>query len=328
MLEQTFTFTNDAQNEVFVYHWSPVEMAGVPQEVVQNELQGVLQSRPQGELQGVLQIAHGMAETAKRYERLAEMLTARGWIVFASDHRGHGKTAGTEAELGCIEKDGFGGMVRDMSALSGIIRDRYPDLPLFLLGHSMGSFLTQKMMYTAPEPYSGFILSGTNGPRGMISFGEKLARLQCLVQGERHPSLMLNALVFGSYNKRFLPPRTPFDWLSRDEAEVDKYVNDPHCGFLCSAGFFQGFFSLLQDIHRPQRMRAIPKDKPIYIFGGDEDPVGLRGDGVKKLASLYNLLLIRDVELKLYPGGRHEMLNEINREEVMRDLAGWLERHK
>nr|WP_230202566.1 alpha/beta hydrolase [Paenibacillus ihumii] len=307
LLEQTFTFTNDAQNEVFVYEWKSEDPSVQPR--------------------GVLQIAHGMAETAKRYERLADILTTRGWIVLGGDHRGHGRTAKSDTELGCIGKGGFGGMVRDMSELSRIIRGRYPDLPLFLLGHSMGSFLTQKMMYTAPEPYSGFILSGTNGPRSMLAFGERLARLQCLMQGERHPSLMLNALVFGSYNKRFLPPRTPFDWLSRDEAEVDKYVNDPHCGFLCSAGFFQGFFSLLQEIHQPKRMREIPKNKPIYIFGGDEDPVGLRGDGVKKLAALYNLLLIRDVEVKLYPGGRHEMLNETNRDEVMRDLADWLERH-
>ncbi|AZK48241.1 alpha/beta hydrolase [Paenibacillus lentus] len=308
MLEQTFTYTNDAQDEVFVYSWYPEgEGIGVPQ--------------------GVLQIAHGMAETAKRYARLAEVLTARGWIVFAGDHRGHGRTAKTDAELGCIGKDGFGGMVRDMSTLSRIIQERHPGLPLFLLGHSMGSFLTQKIMYTAPEPYSGFILSGTNGPRGLLAFGENLARLQCLIQGERHPSLMLNGLVFGTYNKHFLPPHTPFDWLSRDEAEVEKYVNNPHCGFLCSAGFFQGLFSLLQEIHRPNRMRKIPKDKPIYIFGGDEDPVGLRGDGVKKLAVLYNMLLIKDVELKLYPGGRHEMLNETNRDEVTRDLVDWLERH-
>ncbi|MFD3257680.1 lysophospholipase [Paenibacillus lentus] len=307
MLEQAFTFTNDAQKEVFVYQWSPQDTFIPPT--------------------GVLQIAHGMAETAKRYERLANVLTAKGWIVYANDHRGHGRTAGEEAELGCIGKDGFGGMVRDMSALSAIIREQHPDLPLFLLGHSMGSFLTQKIMYTAPEPYSGFLLSGTNGPRSMLALGERLARLQCLLQGERHPSLMLNALVFGAYNKRFLPPRTPFDWLSRDEAEVDNYVNDPNCGFLCSAGFFHGFFSLLQEIHRPKRMRGIPKDKPIYIFCGDEDPVGLRGDGVKKLAALYNLLLIRDIELKLYPGGRHEMLNETNRDEVMRDLVNWLERH-
>lgn len=307
MEEHTFTFDNDTGHPVFVYRWSSDD------------------SEPP--LRGVLQIAHGMAETAKRYERLARVLTAHGFMVYANDHRGHGRTAGSPEELGWPGKQGFTGMEEDITQLSAIIRREHPDLPLFLLGHSMGSFLTQKVMYRKPEPYAGFILSGTNGPRGLLGIGRTLARFQALLQGDSHPSLLMNALTFGSFNRNFLPARTPFDWLSRDDKEVDKYLADPHCGFLCSAGFFFGFFGLLQEIHRPDKMRGIPKEKPIYIFGGDLDPVGRNGAGVRRLAELYTRLGLKDIAVKLYPGGRHEMLNEINRDEVMSDVLGWLESH-
>ncbi|WP_178022062.1 alpha/beta hydrolase [uncultured Paenibacillus sp.] len=307
MEEHTFTFGNDTSHDVFVYRWSAAD--------------------PEASPRGVLQIAHGMAETAKRYERLARVLTARGFIVYANDHRGHGRTAGGPEELGWPGKQGFTGMAEDMIRLSAIIRREHPNLPLFLLGHSMGSFLTQKVMYRAPEPYDGFILSGTNGPRSLLGLGRSLARLQARLQGDGHPSLLMNALTFGSFNRNFLPARTPFDWLSRDDEEVDKYIADPHCGFLCSAGFFYGFFGLLQEIHRPENMRSIPKEKPVYIFGGDLDPVGRNGAGVRRLVELYGRLGLEDVEVKLYPGGRHEMLNEINRDEVTSDVLYWLESH-
>lgn len=307
MEEHTFTFGNGTEHDVFVYRWSNTDAASP--------------------LRGALQIAHGMAETARRYKHLAEVLTAHGYVVYANDHRGHGKTAGSQEELGWPGKNGFYGMAEDMATLGCIIRQEHPELPLFLLGHSMGSFLTQKIMYSSHEPYRGFILSGTNGPRALLSFGKNLARLQGLLQGESHRSLLMNALSFGSFNKNFQPARTPFDWISRDEQEVDNYINDPYCGFLSSAGFFEGMFSLLQEIHQPKQMQLIPRHKPVYIFGGELDPVGLNGVGVRRLIGLYNRLGLQDVEVKLYPEGRHEMLNEINRDQVMSDLLNWLERH-
>lgn len=306
MQQQTFTFGNDAGHQVFVYLWSPV---------------------PSVRLRGVLQIAHGMSETAERYGRFAETLTQAGFAVYANDHRGHGRTAANPGQLGWPGPDGLNGMVRDMIEVGRRARNDHPDLPLFLMGHSMGSFLTQKTMYTAPELYSGFILSGTNGPRGMLSFGQQLARWQAAFQGPEHPSLLLNALSFGSFNRAFLPMRTPFDWLSRDSQEVDRFIENPLCGFICSAGFFQGLFGLLREIHRPELMRKIPRDKPVYVFGGDRDPVGLNGKGVGRLIALYKRLGIEDLEVKLYPEGRHEMLNEINRDEVTADALAWLERH-
>ncbi|RUT46361.1 alpha/beta hydrolase [Paenibacillus anaericanus] len=305
--EENFTFQNDAGHQVYVYHWSPD-----------------VESAP---LRGVVQIAHGMTETAKRYERFAQVLTEQGFHVYANDHRGHGLTAKTQEELGRPGKDGFNGMVRDIIALGDFIKKQHPNQPLFLLGHSMGSFLTQKTMYTNHQNYKGFILSGTNGPRPLLHIGQNLARFQGLLQGERHASLLLNALSFGNFNKNFLPVRTSFDWLSRDEAEVDKYINDPYCGFICSTSFFQQFFSLLLEIHRPSQLEKIPKEKPVYIFCGDKDPVGDNGAGVRKLVKLYEQHKLQDVEVKLYPGGRHEMLNEINRDEVSADVVDWLKRH-
>lgn len=307
MEELTFTFDNGTGHDVFVYRWRAEDSKTPPV--------------------GILQIAHGMAETAKRYERLARSLTACGYIVYASDHRGHGRTAGCPEELGYPGSDGFTGMAEDMLALSEIIRQEQPGLPLFLMGHSMGSFLTQKVMYLAPEHFSGFILSGTNGPRPLLTLGKSLARVQSRLQGDSHRSLLLNAVTFGGFNRKFLPVRTPFDWLSSDEQEVDRYLEDPECGFLCSAGFFYDFFTLLQEIHQPRNMQKIPNHKPVYIFGGELDPVGLNGAGVRRLAELYQQLGLQDVETRLYPDGRHEMLNEINRDEVTKHLCDWLERH-
>ncbi|WP_433945794.1 alpha/beta hydrolase [Paenibacillus sp. SN-8-1] len=300
-------FSSDG-TDIYVYNWLPSSME---------------ETQPRG----VIQIAHGMAETAKRYERIAGELTKQGYIVYANDHRGHGRTAGSLDELGKIGKDGFNAMVNDMILLGSVIRDKHPDLPILLLGHSMGSFLTQKVMYTGHEYYSGFMLSGTCGKRGMLEVGEKLALLQIMLQGERHPSLLLNAVVFGPYNRSFRPVRTPFDWLTRDQEEVDKFIEDPECGAISSTGFFRGFFRLLLEIHTPERMALIPKDKPIYLFSGEEDPVGLKGDGVRRLYRQYHNLGIQDVELKLYPGARHEPLNEINRDEVTKDLLEWINRH-
>lgn len=305
MQTDTFTMLNTQGMHVFVYEWLP---------------------GPDDPVRAIVQIAHGMCETGKRYEELAELLTEHGYAVYCNDHRGHGLTAGL-THLGDAGEDGFEGMIEDQLLLASELKKRHASVPHYLMGHSMGSFLTQKIICSDGELFDGFILSGTNGPQGLLTFGMGLAAAQMRLQGNTHRSLMLNALVFGPYNKGFGPIRTPFDWLSRDEAEVDKYINDPYCGKVCTARFFRDFFKLLSQIHQPQLMKCLPKDKPVYIFSGEDDPVGHRGKGVRRLIELYRKHGVQDLEYRLYPGGRHEMLHETNRAEVAADVLDWLERH-
>ncbi|EGG38577.1 Lysophospholipase, alpha-beta hydrolase superfamily [Paenibacillus sp. cl141a] len=305
MQTDTFTMLNTQGMHVFVYEWLP---------------------GPDDPVRAIVQIAHGMCETGKRYEELAELLTEHGYAVYCNDHRGHGLTAGL-THLGDAGEDGFEGMIEDQLLLAAELKKRHDGVPHYLMGHSMGSFLTQKIICSDGELFDGFILSGTNGPQGLLTFGMSLAAAQMRLQGNTHRSLMLNALVFGPYNKGFGPIRTPFDWLSRDEAEVDKYINDPYCGKVCTARFFRDFFKLLSQIHQPQLMKCLPKDKPVYIFSGEDDPVGHRGKGVRRLIELYRKHGVQDLEYRLYPGGRHEMLHETNRADVAADVLDWLERH-
>ncbi|AWB43909.1 alpha/beta hydrolase [Paenibacillus sp. CAA11] len=305
MVTLPFTLMNSEGQKVFVNYW------------VQD---------PEHAPRGIVQISHGMAETSARYERFARELTAQGFAVYANDHRGHGKTAGYPEYLGYAGPDGHNGMVDDLLLLGSEIRLRHAGIPLFLLGHSMGSFLVQKTMYLSPEPYTGFLLTGSCGGQGGLAAGQLLASAQVRLQGAQHPSLLLNALVFGRYNRQFAPVRTPFDWLTRDQTEVDKFIEDPFCGALCSAGFFYDFFGLLREIHRPEHMAKIPKDKPVFIFSGEEDPVGLNGKGVHRLIEAYKELGLEQVDWKLYPHARHELLNELNRDEVTEDVLYWLNR--
>jgi alpha-beta hydrolase superfamily lysophospholipase len=304
--KRSFSLINQQGMSLHVYEWLPED--AIP-------------------LKGVVQIVHGMAETADRYSRVASPLCELGYVVYAHDQRGHGKTAKSIESLGDCGEDCFNGMVNDILELGDLLKSKYGDIPHYLFGHSMGSFLTQQIMEHHGEQYSGFILSGTNGPQSNLGLARSIALMQIKLQGAPHHSLMLNALVFGRYNHKISPTRTTFDWLSRDEDEVDKYIQDPYCGEVCTAGFFRDFFGLLRDIQKPSSYRTIHKNKPIYIFAGDADPVGSYGKGVTRLHQIYLKLGISDVECRLYPGGRHEMLNEINRDEVTADLLDWLARH-
>ncbi|GGH54379.1 alpha/beta hydrolase [Paenibacillus silvae] len=306
MQESTFTLLGNEGARIHVYRWLP---------------------DADEHIRAVVQIAHGMGETAARYAEFAGYLTKHGYAVYANDHRGHGKTVESPELLGDPGVDAFRWMASDMLNLGESAAKAHPEVPLFLMGHSMGSFLVQYLMYAGHERYHAFILSGTNGKRGLLRFGEKLALLQCGIQGDHHRSMLLNAIVFGGFNRAFRPAATPFDWLSRDHDEVQRFIDDPMCGAICTAGFFRDFFKLLLQIHLPQHMERIPKHKAVFLFSGELDPVGLRGKGVLNLYSQYMKLGLRDVEYRLYPGGRHEMLHETNRAEVTLDVLDWLERH-
>lgn len=308
MQQTAFEFKSKEGTDIYVYHWAPEE--------------GV-------QVKGIVQIAHGMAETAGRYKRFAQALTDNGYIVYANDHRGHGKTAKTVESLGHLaEADGFYWMVEDVHQLSQIIKQKNPDLPLFLFGHSMGSFVTQRYLMLYGKELKGAILSGSNGKQGlMLHMGAFLAKQEVKKHGRKAKSEKLNKLSFGSFNNAFKPNRTEFDWLSRDAAEVDKYIQDPYCGTVFTCGFFYDFMTGLKEIEKDSNVELVPKELPIYIFSGDKDPVGKMGNGVRRLYDAYKRHYLADVTMRLYPEGRHEMLNETNKEEVMKDVVDWLNKH-
>ncbi|MDR2629869.1 MAG: lysophospholipase [Spirochaetaceae bacterium] len=296
----------------------------------------VRQWKPEGRPRGVVHIVHGMAEHSLRYGELAGRLCGGGFEVWAADMRGHGKTAdpgvngsGTGGLLGhCADRDGFSLVVSDIEELNRHIAETYPELPLFLLGHSWGSFITQAYIESYRRILGGCILSGTRGPDGLkVAISVPVMKTIAFFRGVRNRSLLARALADGAFNKSFRPNRTNFDWLSRDEKIVDAFAADPLCGKLCSVGFYRDLAGALSRIHKPKAMDGIPRDLPIYVFSGSADPVGDMGSSPTALVNAYRSMGVKDLEFVLYPDARHEPLNETNREEVMENLLAWLSRH-
>jgi alpha-beta hydrolase superfamily lysophospholipase len=277
-----------------------------------------------------------MAEHGLRYDRFARQLTGEGFEVWAADQRGHGKTAdpavndpGRGGLLGhCGDRDAHKRVVDDIEEINLKIRERLPEQPLFLMGHSWGSFLAQCNIEEYGKHIYGCILSGTRGPDGLkMKMAPPLLTAITALKGCRKKSELAFALADKPYNRPFRPNRTPFDWLSRDEKEVDKYVADPKSGMRCSSGFYRDLAILLNRIHRSDRMERIRRDLPVYVFAGSADPVGDMGASPTILVDAYRSLKIQDLEFVLYPDARHETLNETNRDEVTGDLIAWLKKH-
>lgn len=280
-----------------------------------------------GKPRAVVQIAHGMAEHIRRYHAFAERLVRHGVMVYGHDHRGHGRTA---SEGGCLgyfaDENGFETVVGDMVAVTQQIQDKHPGVPVFLFGHSMGSSLSLRYMQLYGQRLAGVILSGSGWFSNLqLALGEWLAAREVRRMGRRAPSHLLHQLTFGGFNRAFRPTRTEMDWLSRDVAEVDKYLADPLCGNVHTAGFFHDYFHGLRVLQRPAEMARIPKALPVLLISGADDPVGNRGRGVQRLAHALRRAGVNDVRLRLYPGARHELLNETCREEVWADVLNWLE---
>jgi alpha-beta hydrolase superfamily lysophospholipase len=277
MKKTDFTFkTKDHQN-IFVYKWSPENKAV-----------------------GVVQIAHGMAEHADRYQQFAEYLTSKGFIVYANDHLGHGKTAGSLDKVGFFaEKNGWHLVADDLKQLTDIIAMQNPALPIFLLGHSMGSLLIRTYLTKYSDPINGVILSGTSGESGfMVKMGKMLSKLLANIKGKKAPCKTLDQLSFGKFNQTFKPNRTKFDWLSRDDDEVDKYVKDPYCGAVFTTQFFNDMLSGVDYNNQPENIAKIDKNIPVYFIAGDMDPVGEYGKGVKRVFNAYQKAGIKDIEIK------------------------------
>ena len=277
------------------------------------------------EPKAIVQIIHGMAEHGARYERLAAALAEHGYSTYAHDHRGHGKSIPEGAKPGHkANSDGWNRIVEDAHGINREIAKRHPGVPIIVLGHSMGSFVLQQLLFEHPSDMIAAALSGSNGkPPPIATIAKVIARIERARVGRSNPSPIMQALTIGDYNKAFKPNRTESDWLSRDTAEVDKYVADPLCGFDVSTQVWVDLLAGLDRINKTSNVAKVPKGMPLYIFAGDRDPVGDFGKGVKRLHDAYKRVGIFDVRLKLYPDARHETVNEINRDEVTRDFIGW-----
>jgi len=273
----------------------------------------------------MVQIFHGMAEHAGRYNEFAEYLNSNGFIVYAADHRGHGKTAGTVEELGYIGENGFNVIIEDNHLISEKMKQEHSELPMFLLGHSFGSFLAQEYILCYGSELKGVVLSGSAAQKGPQVYGGRLiSSFERLMFGEKKQSKLLDTLSFGSFNKRFKADGHKFAWLSTDLKEVKKYEEDTFCGAVFSTGFFYYLMKGLRKLYKKERLASIPAELPIYIISGEDDPVGGYGKLVKQLFKVYKEIGIRDVQMKLYPGFRHEILNEVNKNEVYEDILNWL----
>ncbi|PWM61781.1 MAG: alpha/beta hydrolase [Clostridia bacterium] len=279
---------------------------------------------PENQPKAVLQIVHGMAEHIERYDRFARYLNQNSILVVGADNASHGKSISKDGIRGYFGAEhGWNSLIQDIQSVHSIIKQSYCDLPCILFGHSMGSFLARSYAARHGDDLDGFIFCGTAGKNPALPVAKLLARSEIRKNGASTPSRLLDKLSFGAYNNAFKPNRTPFDWLSRDEAEVDKYVDDPACGFVFTAAGFRDLFDGLGEVSGPQWARRVPK-RPILLIAGDADPVGANGKGVKQVEA-WLVQSGHRVKCILYPGARHELLNETNREQVSDDVRLFIE---
>ena len=304
----TFRFPScDGTHQIFARQWLPAD----------------------GQPKAVVQIVHGVSEYIDRYAAVARFLADHGFAVVGGDHLGHGRTALGSEEYGFFaEHNGWHTASADVRRLRSLMGEKYPGLPYFMLGHSMGSFLTRTYLIDWPGTLTGAILSGTGQePPFLVRSGKMLSGLVSRISGPRSHSKLVEQLSFGTYNKQFAPTRTRADWISRDEAVVDAYIADPLCEFLPTTGMFRDMMEGLQYIANKNNLSKMDAATPVYIFSGDRDPVGGNGKGVQTVADFFRDAGTEDLTVKLYSGGRHEMMNEVNRDEVFADLLNWLNDH-
>lgn len=275
---------------------------------------------------GVVQICHGITEHIRRYDKFAQFLASKGFVVAGEDHLGHGKSVSCPDNLGYFgEHGGWELVVGDMRKLYERLKEQYFSLPIFIFGHSMGSFLTRTYIIRYHDGPDGVILSGT-GQQSSLKLNAGLSFANSIIKksGANHKSQRLNDLAFFGYNSHYKPNRTLFDWLSRDNTVVDEFVNDPDCGFVSSAAVFRDMFTGIKYISSAKNLERMNEDMPVYFISGDDDPVGDYGKGVLRAYNSFLKAGLSDVTLKLYHGGRHEILSEMNKDEVYDDVLTWL----
>lgn len=282
---------------------------------------------PDGEIKAVVQILHGIAEYAQRYDDFARYLNKLGFLVVAEDHMGHGGSISADTTRGYFA-GGWFAAVEDSCTLLKLVKEEHPEVPCFLLGHSMGSFMTRTILAKYPDiGIRGAIICGTGWmSTAVLKAGKWMGEAVCRKNGERNPSEFLQGIMFGGYNKKVEHPRTEFDWLSRDNSSVDAYVADPLCGFIASAGLMRDMLTGILYIQSKAALNAMNRETPVFFIAGGDDPVGDYGKGVRAAAEAFRKAGMRQVDVRIYPLCRHEILNEINKLEVYEDVSQWLEK--
>lgn len=283
---------------------------------------------PEDPCRATVQICHGMAEHIGRYDRLAADLTARGFRVCGDDHLGHGRTARTKEELGYFgERDGFLHMMEDEHLLRLRMQEGREEEPYFLLGHSMGSFITRLYISRHGEGLSGYLCCGTSGRNPLVKLAILMSNLAVFFAGGQKTGRFLNRLAFKDYNSRFENAVTGHEWLSRDLAVYAPYANDPRANFVFTNAGFRDLFHLLDSVTGRKWSDRVPKDLPVILLSGTMDPVGQYGKGVRQVYGWLKDAGVRDLTLKLYEDARHELHNELNRDEFIDDIVTWIEAH-
>lgn len=279
------------------------------------------------DFRGILQITHGMVEYIERYEGFAEFLNTKGYLVVGHDHLGHGESVKTPEDWGFFaEENGSDVLVEDMHSLRTIVQERFPGVPYFMLGHSMGSFLLRKYLCMHGDNLRGAIIMGTGDqPDRVLKFGKGLCRTMATVRGWHYRSGLIQKMAFAGNDNKFRGESLKNSWLTKDVEIVKAYSESPKCTFVFTLNGFYNLFDTIWYDNRPENLEQMPKKLPLFFVSGEDDPVGSFGKGVKQVYDRYEKLGMVDITWKLYPTDRHEILNELDREQVYEDLYSWLE---
>ncbi len=284
---------------------------------------------PEGDPVAVLQICHGMCEHMGRYAPFATYLAEHGYYVVGNDHLGHGASVVSDEKHGYFaDPNGNECVIEDIHTLRTTTQEKFPDLPYFMLGHSMGSFLVRQYIEDYGKGLSGVIIMGTGSQANItLAMGKRMCKRSARKHGWDYRDARIERMAFGRYNKQFEPARTPSDWLTKDEAIVDSYKDDPWCSFTFTVNAYYHMFSGIQLAQKMSRMEKIPNRLPMFLVSGALDPVGANGKGVTKAYKAYKRANMSDIMMQLYEDDRHEILNELDRDEVFADLLTWLDVH-
>ena len=274
----------------------------------------------------ILQIVHGMSEYVDRYDEFAKYLADKGILVVGDDHLGHGKSVTPGEPYGYFcKEDAPTVLVRDEHRLKKIMQEKYPGIPYLILGHSMGSFITRNYLMRYGSGINGALIVGTGmQSKPILLCARALAAIQKVFCGEKHVSRLVDKVAFGVYNKKIESPKTSFDWLSRNEENVRKYVDDPLCGFIFTVNGFRTLFKLIYNLHDTEKLKQMPSNLPVFFLSGTDDPVGNYGRDVEKVYQSFRGIGMNNVQMKLYPKDRHEILNEVDKEDVYGDIYRWI----